>query len=370
MLVKLSIKNFRNFEDWFEVDLRSSRSYEFNSHAVQDDIVKHGVIYGVNGGGKSNLGLALLDITAHLTDNTPSGGLRFNYLNANSISKLAEFRYEFEIDGESVVYSYGKEDCESTVYEHLSIGGKEVVVFDRRKSTIARFELVGSETLRNDFNGKNISPVKFLKSNALLDSNMMNDIFDKFIRFVDGMVFFRTLTKSQEFYGQPVTPQRVSQAIIEQNRLSDFEAFLNQSGVTCKLKQSGTKGDEIIEFDFGERSIEFSLAASTGTISLGNFYYWYLKLASGDISFAYIDEFDAYYHFALSRQIVDRISNTKCQSIITTHNSTLMSNNILRPDCYFVLEETSLTPIHKLTDREIRKAHNLEKMYRSGAFDE
>ncbi|HIF5855166.1 TPA: AAA family ATPase [Vibrio parahaemolyticus] len=370
MLVKLSVKNFRNFEDWFEINLRSNRSYEFNSHVVHNDIVKHGVIYGVNGGGKSNLGLALLDITAHLTDNAPSGALKYNYLNASSLEKLAEFVYEFEFEGESVVYKYGKEDCETTTYESLSIGGKEVVSIDRRKSTLAQFNLVGSETLRNDFEGKTISPVKFLKSNALLDSNMMNDIFDKFISFVDGMVFFRTLTKSQEFYGQPITQKRVAQTIIEQDRLKDFEDFLNESGVDCKLKQAGTKGDEIIEFDFENQSIEFSQAASTGTMSLGNFYYWYLKLASGEISFAYIDEFDAYYHFALSRKIVERVSGTRCQSIITTHNSTLMSNDILRPDCYFVLDQGELKPLHKLTDREIRKAHNLEKMYRSGAFDE
>jgi AAA15 family ATPase/GTPase len=370
MLVKLSIKNFRNFDDWFEINLRSNRSYEFNRNVVQNDIVKHGVIYGVNGGGKSNLGLAILDITAHLTDNTPSSVMTNNYLNANLQEHLAEFIYEFEIDGKTVLYKYGKEDCETTVYESLSISGSDVVSFDRRNSTVARFDLEGSETLRNDFEGKSISPVKFLKSNALLVPNAMNKVFDKFIKFVDGMVFFRTLTKSQEFYGQPITANRVSQAIIDQGKLEDFEAFLNKSGVSCKLKQSGPKGDEIIEFDFGKRSIEFSQAASTGTISLGNFYYWYLKLASGDISFAYIDEFDAYYHFNLSRQIVERVSETVCQTIMTTHNSTLMSNNILRPDCYFVLDKNTIKPLHNLTDREIRKAHNLEKMYRSGAFDE
>lgn len=370
MLVKLSVKNFRNFEDWFEIDLKSERSYEFNSHVVENDTVKHGVIYGVNGGGKSNLGLAILDITAHLTDNIISSGLKQNYLNAKLNSGMAEFIYEFCINGYTVIYKYGKEDCDTTIYEKLSINDKLVIEFDRRNSNLATFNLDGSETLKNDFSGRNISPIKFLKSNALLDDNKINNIFEKFINFVDGMVFFRTLTKSQEFYGQPLTQQRVSQSIIEQSKLEDFEKFLNESGVSCKLKQSGVKGEEIIEFDFGKKSIEFSQAASTGTISLGNFYYWYLKLSSGEISFAYIDEFDAYYHFSLSRKIVDKISSTNCQSIITTHNSSLMSNDILRPDCYFVLEENGLKPLHQLTSREIRKAHNLEKMYRSGAFDE
>lgn len=370
MLVKLSVRNFRNFKDWFEIDLRSHRSYEFNNNAIQNNIVKHGVIYGVNGEGKSNLGLAILDITAHLTDHTHNATLESNYLNASSEYDLAEFIYEFEIDGKSIIYKYSKVNHTSTIYEFLNIDGKDVVIFDREESSLAQFKLFGSETLKNDFDGKNISPVKFLKSNALLDSNPINDLFDKFIKFVDGMVFFRTLTKSQEFYGQPITPQRVSQAIIEQDKLSDFEVFLNHSGVRCKLKKSAIKDEEIIEFDFGRRSIEFSQAASTGTISLGNFYYWYLKLSSGDISFAYIDEFDAYYHFSLSRQIIDKISEINCQTLNTTHNSTLMSNHILRPDCYFVLEQGKLKALHQLTNREIRNAHNLEKMYRSGAFNE
>jgi hypothetical protein len=370
MLAKLVVKNFRNFENWFEIDLKSDRSYEFSKHAVQNEIVKHGVIYGINGEGKSNLGLAIIDVTSHLTDNNLQAGLSTNYLNANSKDKLAEFKYQFDFDGIEVLYSYGKEKCTTTVYEKLIIDGVEVVNFDRRVSSIADFNLPGSETLKNDFEGKDISPVKYIKSNALLDDHVINNAFDTFMKFVDGMVFFRTLSKLQEFYGQPTGKQRVSQAIIEQGKLKDFETFLNDSGVACKLKQSGAENEEIIEFDFGERSIEFSQAASTGTISLGNFYYWYLKLTSGEISFAYIDEFDAYYHFNLSQHIVERISETSCQSLMTTHNSTLMSNNILRPDCYFVLAKQKLNPLYNLTDREIRKAHNLEKMYRSGAFDE
>ncbi|MCE2570272.1 AAA family ATPase [Motilimonas eburnea] len=370
MLNKLAVKNFRNFENWFELDLHSNRSYEFSKHVVQNDTVKHAVVYGTNGEGKSNLGLAIIDATSHLTDNHLQPGLNNNYLNASSDCKLAEFIYYFQFDGVDVIYKYGKERCTSTVYEQLIIDGVSVVDFDRRQSPLASFNLAGAETLKNDFGGKEISPVKFLKSNALLDKNRINDIFDSFTRFIDGMVFFRTLSKLQEFYGQPIGKQRVSQAIIEQGKLQDFEQFLNDSGVRCKLKQSGSEGEEIIEFDFGERSVEFSQAASTGTISLGNFYYWFLKLISGEISFAYIDEFDAYYHFNLARHIVEKISLTDCQSIITTHNSTLMSNNILRPDCYFVLSKQEIKPLYELTDREIRKAHNLEKMYRSGAFDE
>ena len=116
--------------------------------------------------------------------------------------------------------------------------------------------------------------------------------------------------------------------------------------------------------------MEFSLVASTGTMSLGIFYYWWLKLESGLLKFAYIDEFDAYYHFSLSKLIVKKLSAINCQCVLTTHNTGIISNNLLRPDCYFQIDHKKIAPLYQLSDRELRKAHNLEKMYRSGAFNE
>lgn len=56
--------------------------------------------------------------------------------------------------------------------------------------------------------------------------------------------------------------------------------------------------------------------------------------------------------------------------ILHTHNTALISNDLLRPDCYFVWdsETEKAVPFHRLTDKELRKEHNLEKMYRAGAF--
>ena len=352
MLATLKVQGFRNFQEEFVFDFRTEKSYEFNTHAVKDGKVRHALVYGINGFGKSNLGLAILDLKCHGED------------------AIAEFEYEFEFGKNIVRYRYGKKNCSETVYENLEINGIVAVTIDRRVSEFASYNLAGAEGLKTDFTDKAISPVKFVASNALLDSTEINDTFDTFIKFVDGMVFFRTLTKITESHGQPLESKRISQSIIEQGKLKDFETFLNESGIECELVQSGDAGDERIDFKFDTKSLEFSLVASTGTISLGNFYYWYLKLLKGDISFAYIDEFDAYYHFALAERIVKLVAETNCQSVITSHNSSLLSNYILRPDCYYILKKHSIKPLYALTDRELRKAHNLEKMFRAGAFDE
>ena len=66
----------------------------------------------------------------------------------------------------------------------------------------------------------------------------------------------------------------------------------------------------------------------------------------------------------------DYEDGTGCvQVFTTTHNTDLMSNDLLRPDCYFLLENNSIKAISELTEKELRQAHNLQKMYKAGAFN-
>ena len=59
------------------------------------------------------------------------------------------------------------------------------------------------------------------------------------------------------------------------------------------------------------------------------------------------------------------------QAIFTTHNSSLLSNRLLRPDCYFFLENGSMfSYLEKAENREIREGHNLEKIYRAWSWNE
>ncbi len=57
------------------------------------------------------------------------------------------------------------------------------------------------------------------------------------------------------------------------------------------------------------------------------------------------------------------------KSFVTTHNTDLMSNDILRPDCYFLIQDNQIKAISECTEKELRKAHNLQKMYKAGAFN-
>jgi len=88
------------------------------------------------------------------------------------------------------------------------------------------------------------------------------------------------------------------------------------------------------------------------------------------VSLVFVDEFDAFYHHSLSVMVVKELKAIKSQVIMTTHNTSVMSNDILRPDCYFIMDNEGVTPISSKTDKELRHAHNIEKMYKAGSFND
>ena len=86
-------------------------------------------------------------------------------------------------------------------------------------------------------------------------------------------------------------------------------------------------------------------------------------------SLVFVDELDAFYHFELSRAVCKRLfSLAKPQVFLTAHNTLLLANDILRPDCNFLLEKSQIRALHDCTDKELRQGHNIEKLYRGGAF--
>ena len=148
-----------------------------------------------------------------------------------------------------------------------------------------------------------------------------------------------------------------------------FEAFLNDFGVTCKLTVlKEADGKKNLYFDY-KTPLAFLENMSSGTKLLTKFYLQFV-LSKPRPSFIFVDEFDAYYHFELSEKIVKLLEEEfDCQVVLTTHNTNLLSNSIMRPDCFLILHDGKLTPICDATTRELRQGHNLEKLYMSGEFD-
>ena len=370
MLIKIEINNFKSFNENFIFDLSETSSFEFNKECIENEIVNTGVIYGQNGCGKSNLGFAIFDLISHLTDRKIESNYYRNYLNADNDNNKATFNFTFKFDNNILEYNYSKSNYQTLISEELIINNISFASIDKEESKIFKTSAKGAETLNKDLGDSNISIISYIFKNTILVDNKINTIFKQFKQFINGMLYFRSLNDA--FYiGFEQGDKYLAHDIVEHDNLKDFELFLNDAGIKCKLVSKKQDNYFDIYFKFKNKEIRFFDIVSSGTHALAIFYFWYQRLKENDgISFLFIDEFDAFYHHSLSRIIINKlkeVSNT--QIILTTHNTAIISNDLLRPDCYFLMDEKKIRPLTKCTDRELREGHNIEKMYRANSFE-
>lgn len=370
MLKEFRVKGFKNFEKELVFDLSKTRNYNFSENAVKDGIVKTGLIYGINGSGKSNLGLAIFDIILHLSEKEKLINLYSHYLNLSNSNIITKFYYKFKFEDDILEYEYQKNKPENLVREILKINNKLISDYNYITNE-AKLKLEGTENLNKNLSGNNISFIKYINNNINPEMNSeqfkIKKIIEKFINFVDNMLFFASLNGN--FYqGFKKGNGTISDEIINNGKLKDFENFLNEAGISYKLIEKKIGKDKRIYCKFKSGEVDFFEIASKGRCSLTLFYSWLISLDK--VSFVFIDEFDAFYHVNLAKRVVEELLKLNTQAILTTHDTTIMTNDLLRPDCYFVLSEGKIKSLPDLTEKELRQAHNLEKMYRAGAFNE
>ena len=124
MLVEFKVEGFKNFEKELVFDFSKTRNYNFSENAVKDGIVKTGLIYGINGSGKSNLGLAIFDIILHLSEKEKLINLYSHYLNLSNSNIMAKFYYKFKFEDDILEYEYQKDKPQNLVREVLKINNK------------------------------------------------------------------------------------------------------------------------------------------------------------------------------------------------------------------------------------------------------
>ncbi|MCM1234810.1 MAG: AAA family ATPase [Ruminococcus flavefaciens] len=367
MLKRFSVINFKNFEDKLVLDLSNANNYGFSEKAVENGMVKDALVYGENGSGKTNLGYAIFDIILHLTDKEKKIGAYRLYRNLNWDTPLVEFEYVFEFSGIELIYRYKKTAPQKLELEQLLINGEEKLFYDyvTHKAVAG---LHGAETLNTDLTDRSISFAKYVQNNTILDENDIdNRVFRQFFSFVDRMLWFSSLEKN-EYQGFTNGSELLAEGIIKRNKVADFQQFLSRVGINYEFEVIELEGEKDLFCRYGERSVKFFRIASRGTCSLTLFYYWLIQMEKA--SFVFIDEFDAFYHNNLAEKVVRELLDLKnVQAILTTHNTDIMTNDLLRPDCYFQLRNGTIRSFSDSTQKELRKAHNLQKMYHAGAFD-
>ena len=365
MLIKFAVKNFRGFAERIEWDLSQPNNYSFNTYAIKDGVIKNGIIYGPNGSGKTNFSIALFDIVNHLTQKSKKPDYYQNFVYGGDANLIVDFEYTFKFDNQVVVYQYSKNVFAALVKEALIVDG--ATIFKRGIGTLDLDENqfpINKDAKRNlQMNANSISIVNYLLTSYPLAKD---HYLIRMRNFVDSMLWFRCL-KVNEYMGFDNVATILDEYIIQNNLVKDFSGFLkNVSGQDFEFVQSKTT-DKVLFCKLGNGVVAFDLIASTGTQSLKLLYFWLKKM--GEAKFVFIDEFDAFYHFKLAFEVSKQLFNLNCQVFTSSHNTYLMTNDLLRPDCNFILQNNKIKPLQACTEKELRFGHNIEKLFRGGAFE-
>jgi len=388
MLTKFQVKNFKKFNDNLVFDLSKKGDYDFNEEVIRNNNINFALIYGSNGSGKSNLGLAIFDILFHITDYIKPKTLYENYLYGNGILEdKAEFVYNFLFDNHNVEYRYVKKGFENLIEEEFKVDGNTLIYMNREKKK-EEIHIPEGNTLKTEgFFETNLSLIKYILKNTIPKT----EVLEKFNNFINKMNWFRSL-QTNSYMGYFLEDNSVTETILSINKieklnisseekekkynenLKKLENFLLEGGIKLSLIQLERDGKRTIYVQFKspnkeEKLIKLLNIASSGTLALLVFYVFFIRIEKN--SFLFIDEFDAFYHYKLTKFIIKKLKEKKnVQIILTTHSTNLMDNELLRPDCYFILKDNKIKSFPELTDKELRKEHNIEKLFKSGAFDE
>lgn len=362
MLRRFEVQGFRNFGHGLVLDLTKLHDYQFNADATSQGLVKCGIIYGRNAVGKTNLCNALFDVksnigsTEHFTDES-------NYLCADVPTEQASFLYSFDIDGHVVDYSYTKRTHTKLVTETLSVDGRSVFEFDHEagRLTGGNLGLANAQNLNWNFRESGMSVLSYVCNNvpANTDSPVMGAY--RFIR--DMHPISDSYTLDRRFVS------RIANLVVEQNLVEELESFLCRFGISDHLAVHVIpSGDPVLYFEKKERPVPFAENCSSGTVALLRLFR-YFETVKGP-SFLFVDEFDAFYHYALAEEVIRYFKESENHQVLcASHNTDLFSNKVLRPDCLFVLGNEGITSAADATRRELREGNNLEKLYKAGEFD-
>lgn len=380
MLKKFEVKNYKNFKEKITIDFTDVGGYQFSTDCITESQIGKMIIYGRNATGKTNLGRAIMDITDNLVYVFKTRGNTSFYLNADSEEDFAQFSYVFQFGKDEVIYQYSKFSNEDLRDEELILNDERIFYCDfenyrydfRHLSKISAGTVIVERYLesmeRNDDDGENekqtLSFLRWIISNTALKSD---SVLLKLLDFVNGMSILTAGSSMNPLIFTRTKP--FFELLEKKEELERFEDFLNFMGIECKLElQKLPDGESQLYFKH-EKLVPFYGTASSGTLALVDVY---RRLVLRKVSsLLYLDEFDAFYHYEMAENVIRYLMKIypDCQVIMTTHNTNLMTNRLMRPDCLFVLSGGGkLTPLCKATKRELREGHNLEKMYISGEF--
>lgn len=378
MLCQFSFKNFKSYKEATTFDFQATSIPEFSDSLLSgnkgDALLPLGVIYGPNGGGKTNLLLALSCLISTVVN--PIYELkkaREKFIIQQKVS-AAPFEFdemsrkmptEFEVyfrQGKKE-YRYNLSMCKDEVIEETlywkTIGGKRPgMIFDREGTEITLGASINKAGINRSVNPK-MPYLSFLAINydipviaevqkwfeSCIVRNYANPIADRQIMLSDDEVYRKRIIRALNDVDIDVTGYRYDK---ENNELYTQRMI----------------GGKIYELKFSDESDGTKKMLAALPVIL-------LALQEGRL--VIIDELDAKLHPKLLRYVVSLFKNTKvnkrgAQLLFTSHDMTTMKNTVFRRDEIWFAAENTRHESEVYSLYEIRRENN-ERVNNTAAYD-
>ena len=378
MLCQFSFKNFKSYKETTTFDFQATSIPEFSESLLKsekaDALLPVGVIYGPNGGGKTNLLLALSCLISTVVKpiyelekarekiiiQQKVSAAPFYF---NEISRKMPTEFEVYFRQEKNEYRYNLSICGDDIAEESlywkSIGGKRKgMVFDREGAEITLGASINKASINRSVNPK-MPYLSFLAINydipvivevqkwfeSCIVKNYANPIADRQIMFSDDESYRKRIVRALNDVDIDVSGYRYDEE--------------NHELYTQRMIEG-----KIYELSFNDESDGTKKMIAALPVIL-------LALQEGRL--VIIDELDAKLHPKLLRYVISLFKNknvnTKgAQLLFTSHDMTTMKNTVFRRDeIWFAAEnERHESEIYSLY--EIRRENN-ERVNSTAAYD-
>lgn len=369
MLSQITVKNFKCFKNETVFDFRKT-NYKLLKQNIKGKLLKGLLFVGDNASGKTTaiqpvmllLDLLFKDRDIHL----------FLYQCLFSKEDETTLKYEFDIDGHEILYSFSF-DGNKFLEETLQLDNQLII---ERIGKNAKLWLSENNTFHEV--DESILFIKKVYFNTKFEDN---EILKKWFSFLKQSVCINAYKRTISAYNdEPLALRKYLEkfgveeinSFFENNNFKySVEYALEIEGKGVRYEMSEDEGKTLF-FQREDISVPIPLfLESTGNKTLINILPAILhSVQKGGL--LVIDEFSSGFHNKLEGLIVRYIMNnsTNTQLLLVSHSTNLLSNALLRPDQIYSVEmmggEGSV--LNRFSDEQPRVAQNLEKMYLSGVF--
>ena len=390
MLCQFTVKNYKSFRDEVSFDMQAAAISEHEDRVIKEEdgegYLPVSVIYGPNGGGKSNVLEALNTLVTKVLRPlyaTEDDGKRLFFQKkivvepfAFSESKNEPTEFELFFRTDSAEYRYNmhvKRDV--VIYERLD----RVKLDTKRQSALFRRDEGGIE-LKGSFAklkvsedlSKNLSLLSYLGI-AYKENIVVKDVLNW---FKNGIDFLNYGNPIQELGMAVSTSEDVKNIMLEMIQEMDLDI------VDFRVEEKENDAIEVYTKHLVDNvETELNLSdESSGTRKLfGLLPFIAVSLLTGTV--LVIDEFDAKIHPLLLRHIIMmfndmNINKHKAQLIFTSHDLSTMNSEVFRRDeIWFVAKGNaqnsklySLVEFKNEKGESVRKDAKFDKQYLEGKY--